>query len=106
MMQRTFGQGLVCGALLVFLGAAPGIFAQVVGTSRKRVEDPEAAAQQKLLTDAKAALDAKNYAAAAQNYEGYLARQPNDAYAHFQLGYTYTAMQRPADAKPEYEKAV
>ena len=48
----------------------------------------------------------KDYAAAAQIYQDYLAKKPDDADAHFDLGYAYTAEAKPADAKAEYEKAI
>ena len=51
-------------------------------------------------------MDRKDYAAAAQDYQDYLAKKPDDATVHFNLGYAYTAMQKPAEAKAEYEKAI
>jgi len=36
----------------------------------------------------------------------YLAKKPDDAGVHYNLGYVYTALKRPADAKGEYEKAI
>lgn len=104
--RSNAGRALAYGALLLLLGVAPGAFAQVVGTSRTRIHDPESATLQKLLNDAQDALNQKDFAAAAQKYQAYLAKQPNNAYAHFQLGYAYTAMQRPQDARNEYAKAI
>src|SRR5690348_14708637 len=104
--RSSAGRVLACGALVLLLSSAHPTFAQVVGTSRTRIHDPEAAALQKLLSDAQAALDQKDFATAAQKYQVYLAKEPGNAYAHFQLGYAYTAMQRPQDAKTEYAKAV
>ena len=81
--------------------------AQTASVSKKRVEVNAAdAALTKLLADAQAAADRKDYETAAKDYESYLSKQPNDANAHFQLGYTYTALQRANDAKVEYEKAI
>jgi protein O-GlcNAc transferase len=74
-------------------------------TTRTRIhvpEDPNAS----LLADAQAALDRKDFDAAIAKYREYLEKKPDDALAHFQLGYAYTALQRSADAKTEYEKAV
>jgi len=85
--------------------AAPPACAQVVGESHTRIHDPEAEALQQLLADGQAALDRKDFAAAAQKYHDYLAKKPEDAAAHFQLGYALTAMHRPAEAKSEYAKA-
>lgn len=104
MRLSIYARRLGRGALLVFL-AAMGASAQTVSESRTRIQDPEAEAAQKLLADAQAALDQKDYATAAQKYQAYIAKRPDDAYAHFQLGYAYTATGRPRDAKPEYAKA-
>ncbi len=65
-------------------------------------EDPLAA----LLRQAEEAIGKKDYAAAVQALESYLARRPEDAVAHFQLGYAYSGLQRDDDAKAEYSKAV
>ena len=75
--------------------------------SRKHVSaDPEAQALARLLADAQSAVDRQDYEAAAQNYQDYLAKKPDDAEVHFNLGYVYTAMQHDDDAKAEYEKAI
>jgi tetratricopeptide (TPR) repeat protein len=58
-----------------------------------------------LLTRAQADIDNKDYAAAAEKYQAYLAKRPDDAQIHFQLGYSYTALQKIADARAEYQKA-
>ena len=58
-----------------------------------------------LLAQGQSALDKKDYAAAAELFQKYLAQKPNDAAAHFQLGYAYTSLQRLDDAVDEYRKA-
>ena len=60
----------------------------------------------RLLAAAQDAVNQQDYAAAAHDYQAYLAKKPDDAVVHYDLGYAYTAMQRPADAKAEYEKAI
>jgi tetratricopeptide (TPR) repeat protein len=81
--------------------------AQTVGVSRTRVPASAAGSElDKLLADAQEATDRKDYLTAAKDYENYLLKQPNDANVHFQLGYTYTALQRSQDAKTEYQKAI
>lgn len=98
---------LVSGALIVLLLGFQAASAQTVGVSKKRVEASAAdAALSKLLADAQAATDRKEYEMAAKDYEDYLSKQPNDANVHFQLGYTYTALQRASDARAEYQKAI
>ena len=59
-----------------------------------------------LLVQGQAALDKKDYAGAADIFRKYLAQKPDDAYAHFQLGYACTALQQIEEAKDEYRKAV
>jgi tetratricopeptide (TPR) repeat protein len=114
-LQRTtsFSKPLARVALGVALGALCGTvfartaLAQSAGPARKHVPaDPEAQALNRLLSDAQGAVDRQDYETAAQNYQDYLAKKPDDAEVHFNLGYVYTALQRPGDAKTEYEKAV
>lgn len=98
---------VVCGALGAWLALASGVSAQVVGTARRKIpQDPETVALNQLLADAQTALDRKDYAAAAKDYQSYLEKKPEDATVHFQLAYTYTALQMIANARPEYQKAI
>ena len=91
-------KGLAACTLLILCGSPAPLFAQAPGTSRTRIPAKEPADElNKLLAAAQDTLDRKDYAAAAQSYQDYLAKQPNDAAVHFQLGYTYSAMQRPDD---------
>ncbi|MGH9683606.1 MAG: tetratricopeptide repeat protein [Candidatus Acidiferrales bacterium] len=103
--MKSFVKFAACGALLgIFSGA--GIAARTQ-TTRKRVpRDPAAVELNNLLATASQAMGRKDYAAAADNFERYLAKKPDDAAIHFQLGYAYTALDRLADAKTEYEKTV
>lgn len=90
-----------------FFGASHVTAAQTVGTSKKIIrEDPAAAELNRLLADAQNAVSHQDYATAAQKYQAYLAKKPDDALVHYDLGYAYTALQRPTDAKAEYEKAI
>jgi Flp pilus assembly protein TadD len=91
-------------ALMPFVGSTS---AQTVGTSRTKIpQDPAAIELNRLLTAAQDAVNKQDYASAAQDYQAYLAKKPDDAVVHYDLGYAYTAMQKPADAKSEYEKAI
>ncbi|MGA9570157.1 MAG: tetratricopeptide repeat protein, partial [Candidatus Acidiferrales bacterium] len=100
----------VCGAflgaaLLAFSGGAAS--AQTVGTSRTKIpQDPAAIELNRLLTAAQDAVSKNDYASAAQDYRDYLAKKPDDAVVHYDLGYAYTALQKPSEAKSEYEKAI
>ncbi len=59
-----------------------------------------------LLDEAQAAMDRNDYAAALPPLQEFIAEKPDVAYAHFQLGYAYTALRRPDDARAEYEKCI
>ena len=92
---------------LGFFGATYRTSAQVVGSSHKRVpQDPDAIALNNLLANAQAALDRKDFAAAATDYQSYLEKKPDDAAIHFQLGYAFTALQKFDDAKRQYLTAI
>jgi Flp pilus assembly protein TadD len=97
-------RGLLGAALAAFSGAA---LAQSVGTSRTKIpQDPAAIELNRLLRAAQDAVNKQDYASAAQDYQDYLAKNPGDAVVHYDLGYVYTALEKPADAKSEYEKAI
>lgn len=98
---------LVCCLVCMPVAALPAVSAQTKGVAKKRVTaDPAAQELNRLLAAAQEAADRRDYATAAQNYRDYLAKKPDDAIVHYDLGYAYTALQRPADAKTEYEKAI
>jgi Flp pilus assembly protein TadD len=59
-----------------------------------------------LLDEAQAAIDKNDFAAAIPPLQKFIAEKPDVAYAHFQLGYAYTNLQRPAEARPEYERSI
>lgn len=106
-MKQNIRPLLFC-LLSAFFGA--GHFfttAQTVGSSRKSIpQDPAAVELNRLLAAAQDAVSQQDYATAARDYQTYLAKKPDDAVVHYDLGYAYTALQRPADAKMEYEKAI
>ena len=59
-----------------------------------------------LLDEAQQAIDKSNFQAAIPPLQKFLAEQPDVAYAHFQLAYTYTALKRSDDAQAEYQRAI
>jgi Flp pilus assembly protein TadD len=59
-----------------------------------------------LLDQARAAIERNDFRAAVAPLQKFLAEKDDFAYAHFQLGYVYTALKQPNDARTEYEKAV
>jgi Flp pilus assembly protein TadD len=58
-----------------------------------------------LLRQAEQALEKEDFAAAAKALEEYVALRPEDAIAHFHLGYAYTGLNRREDAQREYARA-
>lgn len=59
-----------------------------------------------LLDQARAAIDRNDFQAAIEPLQKFIAEKEDFAYAHFQLGYVYTALKQPKEARPEYERAV
>jgi tetratricopeptide (TPR) repeat protein len=98
-------------ALILSFGAACGSIstcaAQNSGVTRTRIHRDAAAAElNRLLDEAQNAVQQKDYDTAAKDYQQYLAKKPDDATVHFNLGYVYTALNRASDAKGEYQKAI
>src|SRR5262249_27350334 len=59
-----------------------------------------------LLDEAHAAIDRNDFASAVAPLQKFLTERGDSAYAHFQLGYVYTALKQAKDARDEYEKAI
>src|SRR5580692_486803 len=58
-----------------------------------------------LLDEAQHDIDTNQFEAALIPLQKLLAEKPDIAWAHFQLGYAYTALKRPDEARNEYERA-
>lgn len=98
---------IAVAALWLAAGAFCGLAAQTI--SRRRIaqnETPAEAALRQLLAAAQLALDNKDYASAVQKYSEYIAKKPEDATAHLDLGYAYTALDQRDNAILEYRKAI
>jgi Flp pilus assembly protein TadD len=59
-----------------------------------------------LLDEAQAALDKNNFESAIPPLQKFLAEKPDVAFAHFQLAYAYTGLNRVDEARAEYERCV
>ncbi len=59
-----------------------------------------------LLDEAQAALDKNNFEAAIMPLQKFIAEKPDVAYAHFQLAYAYTGLNRAAEAREEYQRCI
>jgi tetratricopeptide (TPR) repeat protein len=93
-----------CGLCLLW-GPLPPLCAQTP-SSTKLPADATARELHRLLASAEQAVKDQDFEAAAEDYRSYLAKKPDDASVHYNLGYTYTALERPDDAKAEYERAI
>jgi tetratricopeptide (TPR) repeat protein len=71
-------------------------------TRKEKVANP----LNELLDEAKRDIDAKDFNAAIGPLNKFIAQQPDVAYGHFELAYVYTALQKPTEARAEYEKAI
>src|SRR5215470_13420844 len=70
--------------------------------TRRTVNNP----LNELLDQARAAIDHNDFQAAVAPLQKFIAEKDDFAYAHFQLGYVYTALKNSKEARDEYEKAI
>jgi len=70
--------------------------------TRRTVNNP----LNELLDQARAAIDRNDFQAAVAPLQKFIAEKDDFAYAHFQLGYVYTALKNSKEARAEYEKAI
>ena len=105
-MSRQGNLAILLCVVLAWISLANAVYAQSI--SRKRISgvSPQDVALHELLVQAKAAADKQDYAAAETNYLKYLAQKPNDASAHFDLGFVYTTENESQKAQAEYRKAI
>src|SRR5260370_30553220 len=59
-----------------------------------------------LLDEAQRDIDNKKFEDAIAPLQKVIADQPEFAYAHFQLGYVYTALKKTSEARAEYERPI
>jgi Flp pilus assembly protein TadD len=96
---------LVLALVVAGLALGPGVAAAAAqGKTVQHIRVLDSLSE--LLARGYAALQKKDYETAVQLFRQYLAAKPDDATAHFQLGYAYTALERWPEAQAEYEKAV
>ena len=109
-MQRTMPLAIFAALCTFILTASPATgFQQPQNPSKK----PSQAKPQKvqnplndLLDEAQAALDRNNFESAIPPLQKFLAEKPDVAFAHFQLAYAYTGLNRVDEARAEYERCV
>ena len=94
----------LASVLVALLGSA--VDGQSVSRKRIAVVSSKEEALHDLLVQAKAAADKQDYATAESDYQKYLAQKPDDAAAHFDLGFVYTAQHEKEKAESEYRRAI
>ncbi len=94
------------------LSAASVVSAAQSSSQQKSSQNPSQSRTQKLanplndlLDEAQKDIDANQFEAALATLQKFIAEKPEIAWAHFQLGYAYTALKRPDEARAEYERA-
>jgi len=93
--------------------AAPDLSSQFVSRAQSASSQPTASKKQKLanplndlLNEAQHDIDANSFEAAISPLQKFIAEKPDVAYAHFQLAYAFTALQRSDEARAEYERTI
>jgi len=102
-MRRTVSIAamLACCAILAALAGRCG--AQTM--ARLPLSPAQRAASDPRVYQAQQEVEKKNYARAVELLTGFLKDYPNDATAHFQLGYVYGLLKRSGDSISEYRRA-
>jgi protein O-GlcNAc transferase len=102
--SRNFKRNLARALFLCAIATVPchGQAPSAGKGTKQRIANP----LNDLLNEARKDIDARNYEAAIAPLQKFLAEKDDFAYAHFQLGYVYTALGRGKEARPEYEKAL
>ena len=86
-------------------GTPPGSASAAKGqqqSTRQKITNP----LNDLLDEAQKDIDANNFEAAIPPLQKFIAEKPDVAFAHFNLGYAYTALKRSDEARAEYERAI
>jgi tetratricopeptide (TPR) repeat protein len=74
----------------------------VAGSRREKLANP----LNDLLEEAQRDIEKKQFAAAIDPLQKFIASQPDVAYGHFELAYVFTALQKADEARGEYERAI
>ena len=113
-MRRHWQRRMSFAFLIVISGALPAAFP---ATIFQQAQNPSSKSSQgkaqkvrnplnDLLDEAQAALDKNDFEAAIAPLRKFLAEKPDVAFAHFQLAYAYTGLNRVDEARAEYEGCV
>jgi Flp pilus assembly protein TadD len=96
--------GLLAACVLLATGARAQVAPGGQGThgTKQRIANP----LNDLLDEARRDIDKQDFEAAIAPLRKFLAEKDDFAYAHFQLGYAYTGLQKSEEARGEYERAM
>jgi tetratricopeptide (TPR) repeat protein len=102
---------LTCFLLLATVQGCPSIAGRAAAAQRASQSAPSKSSKvanplNDLLNEAQRAVDSANFEAAIPPLQKFIAEKPDVAYAHFQLGYVYTALHRADQARSEYERTI
>jgi len=100
--RRFLVPPVVLLALVILVAPCHGQAPAAGKGTKQRIANP----LNDLLDEARRDIDAQNFAAAIAPLQKFLAERDDFAYAHFQLGYVYTALGRGKEARPEYQRAL
>jgi tetratricopeptide (TPR) repeat protein len=115
----TFACCRVIAAFFVFMGVqhlVPVIGSSLNAVAQSTSHTPSASGSSRkdtihnplndYLDEAQRDIDKSDFTAAITPLQKFIAEKPEVAYAHFQLGYVYTALKQVPEARAEYEKAI
>src|SRR5580700_4523208 len=105
MMRKRVRRRMALASLLLLPAGMPSAFS---ATNFQQAQNPSSKSPQTkaqkvqnplndLLDEAQAALDKNNFEAAIPPLQKFLAEKPDVAFAHFQLAYAYTGLNRAAE---------
>src|SRR6266446_1175694 len=89
--------------------AQPALRAQSASAAKRQTQSRQQKVSNPLndlLDEAQRNIDANTFEAAVAPLQKFIAEKPEVAFAHFQLGYAYTALKRGDEARAEYERAI
>jgi Flp pilus assembly protein TadD len=102
-----------CICLAISLWITPSLFSSAAFPRQDSPKKPAQGRPQKLtnplneiLAEAQRDIDKNDFESAIAPLQKVLVEQPDFAYAHFQLGYVYTALKRRDEARAQYERAI
>jgi tetratricopeptide (TPR) repeat protein len=111
--EPALAVGVCLFAMAVFCSTAAGQAGAGQSAPPKSQSAPAGARKQRianplneLLDEAQRDIEKKDFQAAINPLQKFIAEQPDVAYGHFQLGYVFTALHKTTEARTEYERAV